>query len=58
MVNYYSADYILPVSDKPIPKGVVGVDAGGTITGVYYPNAKEIQHEDIKEYRGIITLDL
>jgi len=55
MVNYYSADYILPVSDKPIQEGVIGVEENGEITGVYQPNAKEIQNETISKHKGIIT---
>ncbi|GAA4803699.1 amidohydrolase family protein [Olivibacter ginsenosidimutans] len=55
MVNYYSADYILPVSDKPIQEGVVGVDENGKITGIYPPGSKEIQQENITKYQGIIT---
>jgi len=55
MVKYYSADYILPVSDKPIQEGVIGVDENGEIIGVYPSNAKEISGQPIIKHRGIIT---
>lgn len=55
MVNYYSADYILPVSDKPIQGGVIGVGDNGEIIGVYEPNAKEVSDKSISKHQGIIT---
>jgi len=55
MVNYYSADYILPVSDHPIKEGVVGVEEDGRITGIYEQNAKEVLDKPITKYKGVIT---
>lgn len=55
MIKYYSADYILPVSKKPIQEGVVGVDENGIITGVYESNAKEVSDQSIIKHKGIIT---
>lgn len=55
MVNYYSADYIFPVSAKPIHNGIIGVDENGEIIGVYEPGAKEISDKSIIKYNGIIT---
>ncbi|MCL4641276.1 MULTISPECIES: amidohydrolase family protein [Olivibacter] len=55
MVNYYSADYILPVSAKPIHNGIIGVDENGEIIGVYESGAKEISDKTITKHKGIIT---
>lgn len=55
MIKYYSADYILPVSEKPIQEGVVGVDENGVIIGVYESNAKEISNQSVIKHKGIIT---
>lgn len=55
MVNYYSADYVLPVSTEPIHNGVVGVDENGEIIGVYQPGTKEISDKNIIKHQGIIA---
>lgn len=55
MVNYYSADYILPVSDNPIQDGVIGMKDDGEITGIYKSDAEEIAGKPINKHKGIIT---
>lgn len=55
MAKYYSADYILPVSEKPIPDGVISVDEDGQILGIYQANAAEIKHQAVTKKKGIIT---
>lgn len=50
-MQYYSADYIIPVNADPIPNGVVAVE-GHTIKRVGPPN--DFSSVDIQHYPGII----
>lgn len=57
MIKNFSADYILPVSQKPLVNGVVSVSESGEIVGIYGSNeAKELlKGEEIEHHSGIIV---
>lgn len=54
MTNYYSADYILPVSAPPIKNGVVAVDQN-EIQGVFDSNHSELAGKNIEKFEGLIV---
>lgn len=55
MINYYTADYILPVTSDPIKNGTVAVDADGAIVGLYSEDNPEIYGKNISKHEGIIV---
>lgn len=55
MVNFYSADFILPATSEPIPNGIIGVGPDGIITGVYPENSIEVSGVTVERYKGIIV---
>ncbi len=55
MVNFYSADFILPATSEPIPNGTVGVGPDGVITGVYPEDNIELEGVTIERHKGIIV---
>ena len=55
MVNYYSADYIFPVTSTPIKNGVVAIDGDGVVTEIYTAIAAERLGLDIERMQGIIV---
>jgi aminodeoxyfutalosine deaminase len=55
MVNFYSADFILPATSEPIPNGTVGVGPDGVITGVYPEDNIELEGVTVKRLKGIIV---
>ncbi len=54
MVNYYSADYILPVSGTPVKNGTVAVDQH-QILGLYEENSPELSGREIQKFEGLIV---
>lgn len=55
MIQYYSADYILPVSSEPLKNGTVAVAEDGSIVGLYAENSVAIQNRTLKKLSGIIV---
>ncbi|MEY3679267.1 MAG: hypothetical protein RI924_1408 [Bacteroidota bacterium] len=55
MPNYFSADYVFPVSAKPVPNGVVAVSTQGEILGVYEKDHPELKNQTIEKHKGIIV---
>lgn len=56
MIKKFSADYILPVNQKPIRNGVVSVSETGEIVGLYENvDSTDINKEEIEHYEGIIV---
>ena len=55
MVNFYSADFILPATSEPIPNGTVGVGPDGVVTGVYPEDNIELEGVTIERHKGIIV---
>jgi len=55
MINYYSADYVLPVSSPPVRKGVVAVGVSGEIIGVFNENSNEIAGKQVEMLEGVIV---
>lgn len=55
MPKYFTADYILPVSSKPVPQGIVAVNDQGEIMGVYPKDSAELKDQSIEKLKGIIT---
>lgn len=55
MPKYFTADYILPVSTKPIPNGVVAVNEQGEIVGVYPKDSAELKNQPTEKLKGIIV---
>lgn len=52
---FFSADYVLPVTSGAIKDGVVAVDDGGVIKGVYPPDSPELKKKKVVRHRGIIV---
>lgn len=55
MPNFFSADYVFPVSVKPVPNGVVAVSTQGEILGVYEKDHPELKNQTIEKHKGIIV---
>jgi len=55
MVNFYSADFILPATSEPIPNGTVGVGPDGSIIGVYPENSIELEGVTVERHKGVIV---
>ena len=55
MVNYYSADFILPASSEPLKNGTVAVGADGTIMGLYPEDSMVLQDVKVDKLKGIIV---
>ncbi len=55
MPNYFSADYVFPVSAKPIPNGVVAISSHGEILGVYEKDHPDLKNQSIEKHKGIIV---
>lgn len=55
MPNFFSADYVFPVSAKPVPNGVVAVSTQGEILGVYEKDHPELKNQTIEKHKGIIV---
>lgn len=54
MVKYYSGDYVLPITNLPIKRGVVAIDASGVIQGVYANDAVELVGKKIELLNGVL----
>ena len=56
MIKFFSADYIVPVTQQPIVNGVVSVTEAGEIVGIFdSKDAKELRGQEIKHHKGIIV---
>lgn len=55
MPKYFTADYILPVSSKPIPNGVVAVNEHAEIVGIYAKDSAELKNQSVEKLKGIIV---
>ena len=55
MVNYYSADFILPATSEPLKNGTVAVDADGTIVGLYPEESLDLEGINVQKVDGIIV---
>lgn len=51
-MKYFSADYILPISQTPIKKGVIAVDDDHKITAI--GDKDEFSSVDIQHYNGVL----
>jgi cytosine/adenosine deaminase-related metal-dependent hydrolase len=51
-MKYFSADYILPISQAPIKKGVIAVDDDHRITAI--GKEDEFSSVDIQAYKGVL----
>jgi cytosine/adenosine deaminase-related metal-dependent hydrolase len=55
MLKYYSADYVFPVNELPIRRGVVAVDSDGVIDAVYSGDeAFSLGDVEIERYPGML----
>ncbi|MGJ1432244.1 amidohydrolase family protein [Sphingobacterium spiritivorum] len=54
MVKYYSGDYVLPITNLPIKRGVVAIDDSGVIQGVYANDAVELVGKKIELLNGVL----
>lgn len=56
MNTYYSADYIVPVSSRPIKNGYIAVNEANVIQGIYNEyDAERMGVSNVKRLEGIIT---
>jgi cytosine/adenosine deaminase-related metal-dependent hydrolase len=55
MPKYFTADYVLPVSSKPIPNGVVAFSDAGEVIGIYSKDSEELSGKAIEQHRGILV---
>ncbi len=55
MVHFYTADYILPVSDSPIKNGIVSIDTSGEILGIHSAGDPSIPHDKVEKLEGLIV---
>jgi aminodeoxyfutalosine deaminase len=55
MPKYFTADYVLPVSSKPIPNGVVAFSEAGEVIGIYSKDSEELSGKAIEQHRGILV---
>ena len=55
MTNYYTADYVLPVTSGPLKNGIVAVNADGEIAGLYPEDSLELEGKEIQKCNGIIV---
>ena len=55
MPKYFTADYVLPVSSKSIPNGVVALNEQGEVLGVYAKDNPEVQGKNIEKLKGILV---
>jgi cytosine/adenosine deaminase-related metal-dependent hydrolase len=53
MVKYYSADWIFPVSSKPLKNGVIGINTVGEIKSILKP--EEAKGLEIENFKGAIV---
>lgn len=49
-----SADYIYPISSKPIKNGVVVINNGGKILALLNPEKNEVNWDKVEQHQGII----
>lgn len=54
MVQYYTADYVMPVSSSPIKNGVVAMDDNGLVVGVY-DNVTAPKDVEVKRFKGVLV---
>lgn len=56
MVSYISASYVYTLAGEPLPKGIIGLNADGTIVEVLSAvEASERGIYDVKTYQGLIV---
>lgn len=55
MVNYYSADFILPATSEPLKNGTVAVGPDGAILGLYPEDSLSLQDVNVTKLEGIIV---
>ena len=55
MLKYFTADYVLPVSTAPIPKGVVVMNDIGEVVALYPHNHAEVVGKPIQQFKGILV---
>lgn len=55
MVKYYSADYILPVTNEPFKNGTIAVDGNGAILDVFREGDPQLNGKEIQRFEGIIV---
>ncbi len=55
MNRFISADYVFPVSEKPIVQGVVEIDSEGQIQQIYKDRRDLPQHANIESFKGILV---
>lgn len=51
----FQADYIFPISSKPIQNGVLKLDDAGKIEGVFSENNHPFEQGEIKKIKGILS---
>ncbi|KAA8484695.1 cytosine/adenosine deaminase-related metal-dependent hydrolase [Arcticibacter tournemirensis] len=54
MVNYYSADYILPVTGSPVKNGTIAVKKG-SILEIYEENSPALADKQVQRLQGVIV---
>ena len=55
MLQYFSADWVFPVSSPPIKNGVVAVDESGAISDILTEAKANYSKVEAKKYRGAIV---
>ncbi|MET4082414.1 cytosine/adenosine deaminase-related metal-dependent hydrolase [Pedobacter sp. UYP30] len=55
MLQYFSADWIFPVSSPPIKNGVIAVNEGGIIAEIFSAEQAKTIKAEVKKYRGAIV---
>ncbi|MFM6954287.1 MAG: amidohydrolase family protein [Sphingobacteriaceae bacterium] len=55
MLKYFTADYVLPVSSAPIPRGVVVMNDIGEVIALYPHNHAEVIGKPIQQFSGILV---
>ena len=53
MIQYFSADYVIPVTSDPIKNGIVAVE-DGRIVGVYNELDAEVKSADVQVLAGVL----
>jgi cytosine/adenosine deaminase-related metal-dependent hydrolase len=55
MLKYFTADYVLPVSSAPLPKGVVVMNDIGEVIALYPHNHAEVMGKPLQQFKGILV---
>lgn len=55
MNNFYSADFVLPVTSEPMPNAIVETDDNGVIQQIWKDASEIAEPQKIKKYKGVIV---